>query len=99
MNRETHGFTDEMLELYRKVFPEQNASAEQLEYFAWPELFCSTSGPYGGIGGAVMTTFTVEAFYNGVYGTTLYVCLSTYQKGTTKFEPFKVLSSVWTRFT
>lgn len=36
-----------------------------LEYYAWPQVFGSTAGPFGGIGGQAMTTFTVEAWVCG----------------------------------
>lgn len=39
---------------------EENSS--ELQWWAWPEVFGSTSGPRGGIGGQTMTTFQVVAF-------------------------------------
>ena len=33
-----------------------------LEYYAWPQTFGSTSGPFRGIGGQAMSTFTIEAW-------------------------------------
>lgn len=36
-----------------------------LDYYAWPQTFGSTTGPFGGIGGQSMTTFTIEAWTNG----------------------------------
>jgi hypothetical protein len=39
--------------------------ADFLEYYAWPQTFGSTSGPFGGIGGQAITTFTIEAFSDG----------------------------------
>lgn len=38
------------------------ADESQLAMFAWPQVFGSTSGPHGGIGGAAMTSFQVVAF-------------------------------------
>lgn len=37
----------------------------QLTYYAWPQLFGSTAGPFGGIGGQAMSTFTIEAWTDG----------------------------------
>lgn len=34
----------------------------ELQWWAWPEVFGSTSGPRGGIGGQMMTTFQVIGF-------------------------------------
>lgn len=36
-----------------------------LEYYAWPHTFSSTAGPFGGIGGQSMSTFTLEAWAYG----------------------------------
>lgn len=36
--------------------------SEELEYWAYPQSFGSTSGPFGGIGGQAFTTFTTEAW-------------------------------------
>lgn len=38
------------------------ADVDELFMYAWPELFASTSGPRGGLGGAAMTWFQVLAF-------------------------------------
>jgi len=35
-----------------------------LIYISWPELFGSTTGPFGGIGGQAMTWFRMEAWIN-----------------------------------
>lgn len=32
------------------------------EYYAFPYTFGSTGGPFGGVGGQMMTTFTIEAW-------------------------------------
>jgi len=32
-----------------------------LEYYAWPEAFGSTAGPFNAVGGQTVSTFTVEA--------------------------------------
>jgi hypothetical protein len=36
--------------------------ADCLDYYAWPEVYGSTSGPFPGLAGQAMTTFTVEAW-------------------------------------
>ena len=46
-----------------------------LEYYAWPEVFGTTSGPFYGIGGASMSTFTIEAWVNESTGECIYFCL------------------------
>lgn len=38
---------------------------QYLEYFAWPQQFGSTTGPFGGIGGQAISTFTLEAWSDG----------------------------------
>lgn len=41
------------------------------EYYAYPVVYGSTSGPFGGLGGAAMTTFTHDAFVIGKYAVVL----------------------------
>lgn len=38
---------------------------DHLQWFSWPEVFGSTSGPHGGISGQAMTTFQVFGFHDG----------------------------------
>ena len=38
---------------------------EYIMYYAWPETFASTAGPFGGIGGQAITTMTMEALSDG----------------------------------
>lgn len=38
-----------------------------LDYWAWPKAFGSTAGPFGGVGGQAISTFTLEAWTLG-YG-------------------------------
>ena len=47
---------------------------QHLEYWAWPQVFGSTAGPFGGIGGQAMTTFTIEAWSNGLGGEAVLFC-------------------------
>jgi len=57
-----------------------------VDYYAFPETFGSTSGPCGGIGGCSMTTFTVEAYvFNGT-GPTVYVCSGKYKFKDEKYK-------------
>lgn len=36
-----------------------------LDKFSFPHIYGSTAGPFGGIGGQAMTTFQIDAFYDG----------------------------------
>lgn len=47
---------------------------DSLSYYAWPELFSSTAGPQGGIGGQAMSTFTIEAWLCEPAGPTVFTC-------------------------
>lgn len=49
-----------------KAADELDTPTEHLSYYAWPEVFGSTAGPFGGIGGQAMSTFTLEAYANDV---------------------------------
>ena len=58
----------------------------ELDYYAWPQLFGSTAGPNGGMGGCAMTTFTVHAF---VYDDEAAVLACSRQiRFVEKFKPF-----------
>lgn len=41
-----------------------NTQPEYLAYYAWPQVFGSTAGPFPGIGGQAMSTFTIEAWFD-----------------------------------
>jgi hypothetical protein len=57
-----------------------------VDYYAWPETFGSTTGPHKGIGGATMTAFTIEAWV--APEGTLYYCSGKIKFVEGKFEPF-----------
>lgn len=60
-------------EKYRKYAADQfNIDPRYIEYFTYPKTFGSTAGPFGGIGGAAMTTFQIEAYSNGAGQAFLY---------------------------
>lgn len=48
-----------------EVVKEWWITPDSLDYWAWPQVFGSTAGPFGGIGGQAMTTFTIEAWVCG----------------------------------
>lgn len=54
---------DEMIEFVAK---KDGVGTESVEWFSWPHAFPSTSGPKGGAGGCMITTFQVFAFNTGV---------------------------------
>jgi hypothetical protein len=60
--------------------------ADELEYWAWPQVFGSTAGPFVGIGGQAMTTFTIEAWHDGGGKAALF-CNGKVFKITDQFEP------------
>lgn len=53
---------------------DNGAFANDMSYYAWPETFGSTAGPFGGLGGAAMSTFTIEAWQDNYTGKTLLFC-------------------------
>jgi hypothetical protein len=58
----------------------------ELCYWAWPETFGSTAGPFGGCGGQQMTTFTIEAWEaHGQYA--VLFCRGRILRITDKFQP------------
>jgi hypothetical protein len=51
-------------------FPEQRFYADYFDYYAWPQTFGNTGGPFckpGGVYGQAMTRFTIEAWVEGAY--------------------------------
>jgi hypothetical protein len=62
---------------------------ENLEYWAWPQVFASTSGPFrrpGGISGSAMTRYTIEAWHDGG-GAAVLFCNGRVLKLTREFAP------------
>ena len=45
-----------------KVMELLESPYDDFDYFAWPEVFGSTAGPFGGIGGQAISKFTIEAY-------------------------------------
>ncbi len=72
-----------------QILKEHNIQFLGINYYAWPELFSSTSGPRGGIGGQALTTFTMEAWVCDESGPTVYECAGVYRFEDKKFEPVK----------
>jgi hypothetical protein len=50
------------------------APVDDLRYYAWPEVFGSTAGPFPGLGGASMSVFTIEAWVDEINCATLLFC-------------------------
>lgn len=53
------------LDHIQEKYPYEHASLHHLDYWAYPQVFPSTSGPFGGVGGQAFTTFTIEAWADG----------------------------------
>lgn len=48
-----------------KVAGELSVPTQYIDYYAWPQMFSSTAGPFGGVGGQVVCTYTIEAYAHG----------------------------------
>ena len=68
------------------ILRKNNVQYLDLDYYAFPQTFGSTSGPHSGIGGQVMSTFTVEAFVCDGIGPTVYVCAGRYKFDNNSFD-------------
>jgi len=64
---------------------ELGLSPDMLDYYAWPQVFGSTSGPFTGIGGQAISTFTIEAYSDG--RNAVLFCNGRRIKQTSNFEP------------
>jgi len=51
-----------------------------LEWFAWPEIFPSSSGPRYGVGGQAMTTFQIIAFAHPSQEKAIKFCAGVWKK-------------------
>jgi hypothetical protein len=58
------GIADEFNRIYSKKTGE-TVPVDYLRYYCWDEAFGSTSGPFAGIGGQMVTTFRMEAWGYG----------------------------------
>jgi len=74
--------------LKKKIGSKELLKFSDYDYFAFPQMFASTAGPQGGIGGQAMTTFTVHV-YEMDNGFTLYLCAGCYILREEKFDFFK----------
>lgn len=79
-------------EILERMDPEGGKRyTEDLQLYAWPQTFASTAGPRGGIGGQMMTTYTVYVFVDVYYHAVATCC------GVWKFidrDDFKPLAPV-----
>ena len=70
---------------YEKAAKILEYDASMIEYYAWPQTFSSTAGPFGGFAGQAVSTFTVEAFTDG--RDAVLFCGGKYWKRVEKFNP------------
>lgn len=79
-----------------QILKERQIQYYDIAYYAWPQMFGSTAGPCGGIGGQAMSTFTVDAWVCDGTGPTVYICAGMYSFDDNKFEPFNRIKN-WIR--
>lgn len=72
-----------------KILKQNKVEYLELNYYAWPQMFSSTTGPCGGMGGQVMSTFTIEAWVCDASGPTVFTCAGMYSFEDEKFWPLK----------
>lgn len=75
------------------ILKKRNVQYFEIYYYAYPQIFGSTSGPCGGIGGQAMSDFTVEAWVCDDTGPTVFTCSGMYCFDDSKFEPFRKVRS------
>jgi len=82
-----------------KILSDRNLKPFDISYYAWPQVFSSTTGPRSGIGGQAMSAFTVEAYVcecgDGTYA--IYLCNGMYLVEQGKFTPLKRILGGWKR--
>lgn len=55
-----------------KVAEELRVPPALIDMYSFPQVFTSTAGPFGGIGGAAMTSMQIYAYTDGIY--TVFFC-------------------------
>ena len=78
---------EDAAKILKRFLPEtpEDQIADQLNYYAWPEIFGSTCGPFHGIGGCALTQFTIEAWE--ILGRAVLFCNGRIIRVTENFEP------------
>jgi hypothetical protein len=67
-------------------------SEKYLDYFAWPQRVSSTAGPFPGIGGQAITTFTVEAWVDSPSGYAVLFCNGKQWRTVSQFDISKAIN-------
>ena len=78
------------------ILKKNNIQYYDLSYYAWPEIFGSTAGPCGGIGGQAMSCFTIEAWVCDGDSPTVFTCCGMYYLDKDRFQPLKSVKH-WSR--
>jgi len=60
--------------LIEQALENLSCKLDALEWWSWPEVFGSTAGPRGGIGGQTVTTFQVFGFWDDASDTGILYC-------------------------
>lgn len=76
------------------IFKSKNVNYCHIDYYAWPQSFGDTTGPRGGIGGQMISSFTVHA-YVADGGPTVYVCAGMFIFKDEPFIPMKSVKGRW----
>jgi hypothetical protein len=78
---------EDAAKILKRFLPDtpEDQIAEGLSYYAWPETFGSTCGPFHGIGGQVVTQFTIEAWE--ILSNAVLFCNGRIIRVTENFEP------------
>ena len=59
---------EEACTILKEKYPEESFITHYMDYYAYPEVFSNTGGPFakvGGLYGQAFTTFTIEAWVHG----------------------------------
>lgn len=67
----------QMSKLVDKLFKLHEVTVFDTNYYVWPQMFGSTSGPCPGISGQAMTLFSIEAFVD-ITGDAVCLCNGMY---------------------
>ena len=80
----------EAVEAIRKEAAQQlGTHPDDLEYFAWEQVFPNTTGPKGGIGGQALTKATIYAFRSSASGRAIVYSCGVWARIDNDFAPLQ----------
>jgi hypothetical protein len=65
---------EELRQSVMELFEKRGVKPDNIEEYAWPGMFATTSGPNGGIGGAAITYYQIKGYCDQASGSGVLLC-------------------------